>query len=96
MSPRGVEVIVHQHELPLPNVDDVVGAVEIADRLGVLPQTVSQWVQRSKGRAGKAGKNGRHPFPPPRWTVSTFPAWYWPDVAEWARITGRLKGEARP
>jgi hypothetical protein len=96
MSPRGVEVIVHQHELPLPNVDDVVGAVEIADRLGVLPQTVSQWVQRSKGRAGKAGKIGRHPFPPPRWTVSTFPAWYWPDVAEWARITGRLKGEARP
>lgn len=54
-----------------------VGAREIAERLGVRPDTVSQWRQRPVG------------FPEPRWTVSGFPAWEWEDVRRWAERTGR-------
>ena len=50
---------------------DPVGAVEIADRLGVKRRTVDQWRRRRIG------------FPPPRWTVGGRPAWDWPDIAAW-------------
>lgn len=54
------------------------GIKEIAERLGVAAQTVTNW--RSGGR-----------FPTSRWTVSGAPAWCWHrDVAPWARSTGRL------
>lgn len=57
---------------------DPVGVAEIADRLGVRQQTVSMWKYRGL-------------LPEPRWTVSRLPAWDWPDIAQWARETGRLK-----
>ncbi len=56
---------------------DPVGAVEIADRLGVARATVDQWRQRNL-------------FPLPRWTVGGRPAWSWDDVEAWALETKRL------
>jgi hypothetical protein len=55
-----------------------VGAVEIADRLGVKRGTVDQWRQRKL-------------MPDPRWSVGGRPAWNWPDVEAWARDTGRAR-----
>ena len=53
-----------------------VGVREIAERLGVSQGLVSQW--RFRGY-----------LPEPRWTVSGLPAWNWPDIARWAKQTGR-------
>ena len=55
----------------------VVGAVEIAERLGVARQTVDQWRQRGL-------------FPDRDHTVGGRPAWDWSTVEAWARDTGRL------
>jgi predicted DNA-binding transcriptional regulator AlpA len=49
----------------------VVGAVEIAARLGVARRTVDAWRQRDIG------------FPEPRWTVGGRPAWDFADVEDW-------------
>lgn len=57
---------------------DPVGAVEIAERLGVSRRTVDQWRQRALD------------FPEPRWTVGGRPAWDWSDVAAWAASSGRM------
>ena len=56
---------------------DPVGAVEIAERLGVKRATVDQW----RARGG---------FPPVRWLVGNRPAWDWADIEAWGRSTGRL------
>lgn len=53
-----------------------VGAVEIAERLGVRQQTVAMWKLRGI-------------MPEPRWVVSGNPAWDWRDVEKWAEETGR-------
>lgn len=66
-----------------------VGIVEIAERLGVMRNTVDQWLFRT--HAGELPV----PFPDPRWTVGGRPAWDWSDVAAWAWETGRLEG-AKP
>jgi predicted DNA-binding transcriptional regulator AlpA len=50
---------------------DPVGAVEIAERLGVARRTVDQWRQRDLG------------FPAPRWQVGGRPAWNWDDITGW-------------
>lgn len=55
-----------------------VGAVEIAERLGVSRNTVDQWRQRNLD------------FPEPDWTVGGRPAWNWRGVWEWAKSTGRV------
>ena len=55
-----------------------VGAVEIAERLGVSRNTVDQWRQRDLD------------FPTPDWTVGGRPAWDWSRVHDWARATRRL------
>jgi predicted DNA-binding transcriptional regulator AlpA len=55
-----------------------VGAAEIAERLGVRPQTVHAWRHRKR-------------MPAPRWTVSGQPAWDWSEIEEWARRTGRMR-----
>jgi hypothetical protein len=55
-----------------------VGAAEVAERLGVKPQTVHTWRQRRL-------------MPEPRWTVSGQPAWDWAEIEAWARRTGRLR-----
>jgi len=54
-----------------------VGLAEIAQRLGVKPQTARVWRTRKV-------------LPEPRWTVSGQPSWNWPDVEAWARETGRI------
>jgi len=61
------------------DVDDLVGAQEIADRLEVSrPQTVHMWHRRHGD------------FPAPVVELSMGYLWSWPDVEEWARATGRL------
>ena len=55
-----------------------VGAAEIAERLGVEPQTVHTWRQRGV-------------LPEPRWTVSGKPAWEWAEIEQWAIRSGRLR-----
>lgn len=55
-----------------------VGAVEIAERLGVRRQTVDNWRQRGR-------------FPDPEWTVGGRPAWRWSTIDNWHRgRTARL------
>jgi predicted DNA-binding transcriptional regulator AlpA len=61
-------------------VDQLVGAAEIAERLGVKRSTVVHDWRR------------RHPdFPEPVATLKTAMVWAWPDIERWARSTGRLK-----
>jgi hypothetical protein len=61
------------------DVNDLVGAQEIADRLGVSrSQVVHEWRRRGIG------------FPEPVVTLSMGLLWSWPDVEGWARATGRL------
>lgn len=57
----------------------LVGTAEIAARLGVKRATVvHDW-------------RYRHPeFPEPVARLSIGMVWYWPDVARWAKATGRL------
>jgi hypothetical protein len=63
------------------DVQHLVGAVEIADRLGVArPQVIYTWRKR-------------HPdFPEPVSHLSIGYVWNWPDVERWAKATGRLPG----
>ncbi|MGH9177544.1 MAG: DNA-binding protein [Acidimicrobiales bacterium] len=59
--------------------NDLVGATEIAQRLGVArPQVVYSWRRRPLD------------FPAPVAKLSIGLVWAWPDVEAWARRTGRL------
>jgi len=61
------------------DVDQLVGAAEIAQRLGVKrPQVVHDWRRRHAD------------FPEPVATLEQAMVWSWPDVARWAKKTGRL------
>lgn len=61
------------------DVDQLVGAAEIAQRLGVTkPQTVHSWRRRYPE------------FPKPVAILKQAMVWAWPDVEAWARHTGRL------
>ena len=60
---------------------DIVGIKEIAERLGVKPQTAATWRVRNL-------------LPPEEGTVSGAPAWNWSTIEQWARQTGRLGGVA--
>jgi hypothetical protein len=61
-------------------VDDLVGAEEIADRLGFAHVQTFHTMRR------------RHPdFPEPVKKLQRTMIWSWPDVEAWARTTGRLK-----
>jgi hypothetical protein len=62
---------------------DPVGLAEIAERLGVKPQTAQMWRHRKV-------------MPDPRWTVSGQPAWDWPDIEWWAKKTARLAHPYEP
>ena len=57
-----------------------VGVVDIAKRLGVKQQTVAMWRYRGL-------------LPEAPWSVSSQPAWNWPDIQRWAEATGRLRAE---
>ena len=60
--------------------DDLVGTVEIAQRLGVRDHNVVNTWRR------------RHPdFPAPVLTLAVGRVWCWTDVEAWARETGRLR-----
>jgi predicted DNA-binding transcriptional regulator AlpA len=64
------------------DVDDLVGAAEIAERLGLShPQTVHTLRRRDPA------------FPAPVASLKRAHVWTWPDVAAWARSTGRLTEE---
>ena len=57
---------------------DLVGATEIAQRLGVsAPQVIYSWRRRHDD------------FPAPVAELSIGLVWAWPDVEAWARRTGR-------
>ena len=59
---------------------DLVGAAEIADRLGAKKSTlVHDWRYRYPD------------FPEPVAKLKSALVWAWPDVEAWARKTGRLK-----
>ena len=60
-------------------VELLVGAAEIAERLGLSHTQSVHTVRR------------RHlDFPEPVATLRTAMIWYWPDVEKWAKATGRL------
>ena len=66
------------------DVDELVGAAEIAARLGVKRlQVVHDWRRR----------HGE--FPRPVVMVSRTLVWYWPDVQRWAVRTGRLASDEK-
>jgi hypothetical protein len=66
-------------------VADLVGTVEIAQRLGVRDHNVvNNWRRR------------HHDFPEPVTTLRHGRIWAWPDVERWAARTGRLKVIERP
>jgi len=59
-------------------VDDLVGAVEVADRLGLShTANVHSWRRRHAD------------FPQPVAIVSGTYLWLWPEVERWVRATGR-------
>ncbi len=60
------------------DLDEPVGLVEIAHRLGVVRDTADKWRVRGE-------------LPPPDFTVGGRPAWRWATIEAWARRTGRLR-----
>jgi hypothetical protein len=61
------------------DVNDLVGAAEIADRLGLAhAQTVHNYTRRYPD------------FPKPVARLRQAMVWAWPDVEKWAKSTGRL------
>jgi len=60
--------------------NDLVGAYEIAQRLGVArPQAVHLWRRRYKD------------FPKPIAKLKTAMIWDWQEIRKWALTSGRLK-----
>mgnify|MGYP006275728747 CR=1 FL=1 len=61
------------------DVEDLVGAHEIAQRLGVArPQVIHEWRRRHRD------------FPVPIAALKTALIWDWADIKSWARKTGRI------
>ena len=56
----------------------IVDRQNIADRLGVVYQTVYQWGRMTIGFPEPSGMLGRSPY------------WEWAEVEAWAKKTGRL------
>lgn len=72
----------------MPRKLDIVGPREIANRLDVTHQLVSQWMKRG----WPAGKRGAAPVKSPKAiaVVSGVTIFHWKDVETWAIATGRL------
>lgn len=64
-------------EMPRYSADDLVGAKEIADRLGVSSSVVHDWRRRHQA------------FPEPVTQLSMGLVWSWLEVQRWAKSTGR-------
>lgn len=62
------------------NVDDLVGATEIAHRADVKLDTVDKWRRRPM----------EVPFPEPVVRLAAGDVWSWPDVQKWLQQTGRV------
>jgi hypothetical protein len=61
------------------SVEQLVGAAEIAQRLGAAgPRVIHEWRRRHSD------------FPDPVLTLKQAMVWNWPDVEKWAKATGRL------
>jgi predicted DNA-binding transcriptional regulator AlpA len=60
------------------DVDDLVGATEIGQRLGIDRRSVHQLRRRHDD------------FPEPIAQLESAMVWAWPDVERWANATGRL------
>lgn len=58
--------------------DNLVGAAEIAERLGVGTSVVHDWGRRYSD------------FPAPVRRLRMGLVWNWPEVERWAKATGRL------
>ena len=66
------------------DVEQLVGAAEIAERLGVKrPHLIHDWRRRYPE------------FPDPVLTLKGTLVWLWGDVARWARDTGRAPSSRR-
>ena len=66
------------------DIDDLVGAHEIAQRLGVArPQVVHEWRRRHAD------------FPEPIATLKTALIWDWSEIKTWADQTGRIEKRKR-
>ena len=63
--------------------EELVGAAEIAQRLGVARGVVGDWRRRY-------GDDAANPFPQPVASLTMGHVWYWPHVREWAKTTTRL------
>ena len=61
-----------------PDPTNLVGASEIAARLGTGSSVVHDWARRYPE------------FPDPLAKLSMGNIWWWPAVEEWARATGRI------
>jgi chromosome partitioning protein len=62
--------------------NQLVGAAEIADRLGVAhTQAIHNWRARYDD------------FPQPIAVLEAGHIWYWPDIEQWAHGTGRLPAD---
>jgi hypothetical protein len=71
--------------------DDLVGLVEIAQRLDVAMSTARMWKLRSQ--RGELDP----PLPEPlAFVASGTPVYSWREVAAWARETSRLSEEETP
>jgi hypothetical protein len=64
------------------DVDNLVGAAEIAERLNL---SHAQNVHTMRRRAAKT----EQPFPDPVVTLTKAMIWSWPEVKKWAKATGR-------
>jgi predicted DNA-binding transcriptional regulator AlpA len=60
------------------DVDDLVGATEIGQRLGIDRRSVHQLRRRHDD------------FPEPIAQLESALVWSWPDIERWSRATGRL------
>lgn len=61
------------------DIDLLVGAAEVAERLGAASsQVIHVWRGRDET------------FPKPVMRLKSALIWYWPDVEKWAKLTGRL------
>ena len=60
------------------DIDELVGAAEIAGRLGCSNTIVYEWQRRHED------------FPKPVAQLTMGKLWHWPEVEAWARRTGRV------